>query len=106
MTNYYHIRMDDLSEYCDTNKIIEFLNENNKFSYNGNGAFNCKNEYCLITLVYSNNFNSFSSPNDFNNCRTNYIDIITSYEISNELMKLLQKLAYYLKTELVEEEYK
>ena len=104
MTNYYNINTNDCSKYWDTNIIIQFLNDSNKFIYNGNGIFNCKNEYCLITLVYANNFNSFLSPNDFNNCRTNYIDIITSCEISNELMKLLQKLAYYLKTELVEEE--
>ena len=104
MTNYFHIITNDFSEHWDTNKIIEFLNESNKFSYNGNGAFNCKSEYCLITLVYANNFNSFSSSNDFNNCKTNYIDIITSCEISNELMKLLEELAQYLKAELVEEE--
>ena len=38
MTNYYHIRMDDFSEHWDTNKIIEFLNESNKFTYNGKSA--------------------------------------------------------------------
>lgn len=104
MTNYYHIRMDDFSEHWDTNKIIEFLNESNKFTYNGNGAFNCKSEYCIITLVYTNNFNFIASPNDFDDNKTNYIDIVASCELSSEMMDLLNKLAKYLNSEFVEEE--
>ena len=104
MTNYYNINTNDCSKYWDTNIIIQFLNDSNRFICNGNGTFNCKNEYCIITLVYIDNFNSIASPNDFDDNKTNYIDIVASCELSNELMKLLEELAQYLKAELVEEE--
>lgn len=104
MTNYYNINTNDCSKYWDTNIIIRFLNDSNKFIYNGNGIFNCKNEYCIITLVYTNNFNSFSSPNDFDDSKTNYIDIVASCELSCKMIDLLNKLAEYLNSELVEEE--
>ena len=45
MTNYYNINTNDCSKYWDTNIIIQFLNDSNRFIYNGNGTFNCKNEY-------------------------------------------------------------
>ena len=104
MTNYYNINTNDCSKYWDTNIIIEYLDDSNRFIYNGNGTFNCKNEYCIITLVYTNNFNSIASSNDFNNCKTNYISIVTSWDLSAEMMDLLKKLAQYLNAELVEEE--
>ena len=78
--------------------------DSNRFIYNGSGTFNCKNEYCIITLIYTNNFNSIASPNDFDNNKTNYIDIVASCELSAEMMDLLKKLAQYLNAELVEEE--
>lgn len=104
MTNYYHINTINATKYWDTNIIIEFLNDSNKFTYNGNGIFNCKNGYCVITLVYTNNFNSIASPNDFDDSKTNYISIVTSWDLSNEMMDLLKNLAQYLNAELVEEE--
>ena len=104
MTNYYNINTNDCSKYWDTNIIIKCLNDSNRFIYNGNGTFNCKNEYCIITLVYTNNFNSIASPNDFYDSKTNYISIVTSWDLSAEMMDLLKKLAQYLNAELVEEE--
>lgn len=103
MTNYYNINTNDCSKYWDTKIIIEYLDDSNRFIYNGNGTFNCKNEYCIITLVYTNNFNSIASPNDFYDSKTNYISIVTSWDLSAEMMDLLKKLAQYLNAELVEE---
>lgn len=103
MTNYYNINTNDCSKYWNTNIIIQFLNDSNKFIYNGNGIFNCKNEYCIITLVYTNNFNSIASPNDFYDSKTNYISIVTGCDLSAEMMDLLKKLAQYLNAELVDE---
>ena len=51
---------------------------------------------CIITLVYTNNLNSIASPNDFDDNKTNYIDIVASCELSGEMMDLLNKLAKYL----------
>lgn len=104
MTNYYNIKTINSTKYWNSNKIIKFLNDTNKFTYDEKGCFKCKNEYCIISIVYTNDFNSFLMPNDFDSNKTNYIDIITSCDLSIELMNLLNSLAQYLGAELEEED--
>lgn len=95
MTNYYNIKTINSTKYWNSNKIIKFLNDTNKFTYDDKGCFKCKNEYCIISIVYTN---------DFDSNKTNYIDIITSCDLSIELMNLLNSLAQYLGAELEEED--
>lgn len=104
MTTYYNISTNDISKYWDTNKIIEYINNSNMFIYKNNGYFECVNEYCIISLVYTNDFDSYVSQNDFNITKTNLISVVTSHELSNKVMKFLKNLAEKLNAELVEEE--
>lgn len=104
MTAYYNICTNDVSKWWNTKKIIYFINCSNKFTYIEKGYFKCKNEYCCISLIYTNDFNSFASCINFNDDKTNYISIVTSLELSNEMMNLLKNLAQYLNAQLVEEE--
>ena len=43
-------------------------------------------------------------PRYFDDSKTNYIDIVASCELSCKMIDLLNKLAEYLNSELVEEE--
>ncbi|WPC42694.1 hypothetical protein [Clostridium sp. JS66] len=99
---YYYVSTDCLSNKWDTYEIEQFILSYGGFEEEGYGGFRHKSFFCTIQLMNVKNYDSWSS-NDYNKIEMNFINIVTSKELSTWIKEFFQDFETFLGWHICEE---
>lgn len=100
---YLYIKTDCISNTWPTKEVEGFVKSSNLFLQTGQGEYEYRRGFCTLSLLCVSDWDCWSDQ-DYNLEKTNYIDIVTSQSIEEELESFLKELPKWLGWRLTEED--